>query len=109
MSGKVVEGPRIEYKEGWNPTAIMRTVCDFANDFENEGSGYIVVGVKEINGKPQRPVLGFNPDSFERIRKEMIGYCNLIIPNYMPRMSLEEIDARYVLLIWVPAGSLRAS
>jgi ATP-dependent DNA helicase RecG len=107
LSGKVVEGPRIEFKEGWNPTAIMRTVCAFANDFENEGSGYIVVGVREENGKPQRPVLGFNPDSFERVQREMIGFCNLIQPNYMPRLSLEEIDAKHVLLIWVPAGSVR--
>lgn len=107
LSGKVVEGPRVEYKEGWNPNAIMRTVCAFANDFENEGSGYIVVGVKEENGKPLRPVSGFNPDSFEKVQKEMIGFCNLIIPNYMPRLSLEEIDGKYVLLIWVPAGSLR--
>ncbi len=33
LSCKIVEGPRIEFKEGWNPIAIMRTVCAFANDF----------------------------------------------------------------------------
>ncbi len=107
LSGKVVEGSRIEFKEGWNPTAIMRTVCAFANDFENEGSGYIVVGVKEKNGKPQRPAKGVNPDSFERVQKELIGYCNQILPAYMPRLSLEETDGKHVLLIWVPAGSVR--
>lgn len=107
LSGTVVEGTRMEFKKGWNPIAIMRTVCAFANDFENEGSGYIVIGVEESNGKPQRPVVGFNPDSFEQVQKEMIGYCNLIQPNYMPRLSLEEIDGKYVLLIWVPAGSIR--
>ena len=107
LSGTVVEGTRLELKEGWNPTAVMRTVCAFANDFENEGSGYIVIGVQELNGKPQRPVLGFNPDSFERVQKEMIGFCNLFQPNYMPRLSLEEIDKKHVLVIWVPAGSIR--
>ncbi len=30
-----VEGNRIEYKKGWNPDPIMRTLCAFANDFEN--------------------------------------------------------------------------
>ena len=30
-----VEGDRIEYKKGWNPNPIMRTLCAFANDFEN--------------------------------------------------------------------------
>jgi ATP-dependent DNA helicase RecG len=107
LSGKIAEGTRMEFKEGWNPTAIMRTVCAFANDFENEGSGYIIVGVQELNGKPQRPVFGFNPDSFERVQKDMIAYCNLIQPNYMPRLSLEEIDGLHVLLVWVPAGSIR--
>ncbi len=97
----------MEFKEGWNPKAVMRTVCAFANDFENEGSGYIVNGVEEDNGKLQRPVKGFNTDSFERVQKEMIGYCNLIQPNYMPRLSLEEIDGKHVLLIWIPAGSVR--
>lgn len=39
-----VEGDRIEYKKGWNPDPIMRTLCAFANDFENLGGGYVVIG-----------------------------------------------------------------
>ena len=70
LSGVVVEGNRMEFKKGWNPTSIMRSVCAFANDFENEGSGYIVVGVDEENGKPIRPVFGFNPNDLEKIEKE---------------------------------------
>ena len=38
-----IESNRIEYKQGWNPTAIYHTICAFANDFENLGGGYIVV------------------------------------------------------------------
>ena len=34
---RTVEGERIEYKTGWNPDAIIRTLCAFANDFENLG------------------------------------------------------------------------
>jgi len=97
----------MEFKEGWNPTAVMRSVCAFANDFENEGSGYIIIGVTEKNGKAIRPVKGFNPDSFEGIQKEMIGYCNLIQPSYAPRLSLEDIDGKQVLVIWIPAGTNR--
>lgn len=85
----------------------MRTVCAFANDFENVGSGYIVVGVKEKNGKPVRPVEGFDPNNFERVQRELIGFCNQIQPAYVPRLSLEEIDQMHVLVIWVPAGSNR--
>jgi predicted HTH transcriptional regulator len=36
-----VEGDRIEYKKGWNPDPIMRTLCAFANDFENLGSDFL--------------------------------------------------------------------
>ena len=107
LSCKIVEGPRIEFKEGWNPIAIMRTVCAFANDFENEGSGYIVVGVAEENGKPIRPVKGFDVNTFESVQKEMIGYANLIQPTYFPRLSIEDIDDKQVLVIWVTAGTNR--
>ena len=40
-----VEGDRIEYKKGWNPDPIMRTLCAFANDFENLGGDFL----KELN------------------------------------------------------------
>jgi ATP-dependent DNA helicase RecG len=32
---RTVERDRIEYKAGWNPDAIVRTLCAFANDMEN--------------------------------------------------------------------------
>ena len=107
LSGKHVEGARMEFKKGWNPVSTMRTICAFANDFENEDSGYIIIGAEEKEGRPIRPVSGFNPDNFEKVQKELIGYCNLIQPSYFPRLSLEEIDNKNVLIIWVPAGSNR--
>ncbi|RKX17219.1 MAG: hypothetical protein DRP35_11320, partial [Candidatus Zixiibacteriota bacterium] len=91
LSGTVVESERIEYKKGWNPKPIMQTVATFANDFENLGSGYIVIGIEEENGMPQRPVYGFPPKMFDKVQKEMIGYCNLIRPPYFPRLSLEKV------------------
>jgi hypothetical protein len=35
---RTVEGERIEYKAGWNPDPIIRTLCAFANDFETRFS-----------------------------------------------------------------------
>ena len=107
LSGNFVENTRMEFKEGWNPTAVMRSVCAFTNDFENEGSDYIIMVVAEKNGKALRPVKGFDPTKFDRIQKELVGYCNLIQPSYVPRLSLEEIDDKQVLVIWTPAGSNR--
>jgi len=36
-----VEGDRVEYKRGWNPDPITRTLCAFANDFENLGGDFL--------------------------------------------------------------------
>lgn len=50
---RTVEGERIEYKAGWNPDPIIRTVCAFANDFENwlnrdsSGNGSCLMGSME--------------------------------------------------------------
>ena len=43
LGGLVVEGNRVEYKKGWNPDPIYRTICAFANDFDDTCGGYIVM------------------------------------------------------------------
>ncbi len=102
-----IESNRIEFKKGWNPDSIYRSICAFANDFDNIGGGYIVVGVEEENGMAKRPVAGIPIDSLDRIQKDMIGYNNKIDPYYMPRVDMQEVDGKYVLVIWVPAGLSR--
>lgn len=47
LSGEVVEWARIEFKETWDAAASLKTICAFANDLDNWGGGYIVIGVKE--------------------------------------------------------------
>ena len=37
LHARSVEIERIEFKAGWNPDPILRTLCAFANDFENLG------------------------------------------------------------------------
>ena len=34
----------------------------------------------------------------------MVGFNHKIEPFYLPRIDMQEIDGKYVLLIWVPAG-----
>ena len=67
----------------------------------------IVVGVKEVNGRPVRPVVGIDPDQIESIEKEMVGYNNLIRPYYQPRLYIEEADGKAILVIKVSAGERR--
>ena len=107
LSGRAVEGNRLEYKTGWNPDAIYRTICAFANDFDETGGGYIVIGVQEENGRAIRPVAGINPDQIEPIEKEMVGYNNLIHPYFQPRLYIEEVDRRTILIIKVTPGERR--
>jgi len=46
---RVVENARVEYKRDWNPENIIHSICAFANDIDNWGGGYIVIGVGEEN------------------------------------------------------------
>lgn len=107
LDGHTVEGHRIEFKGGWNPAPIYRSICAFANDIANEGGGYIVVGVDEDNGLPIRPVRGLPLEEIEPLGKDMITYNNLIRPIYHPKTSIEEIDGKTVFVIWCPAGQDR--
>ena len=107
LEKRKVESNRIEFKEGWNPDRIYRTICAFANDFDNLGGGYIVVGVEEKDGVALRPIKGIAPESIDGILKDMIGYNNKIEPYYMPRTMVEEVDGKTVLAIWVPSGAAR--
>ncbi|MHA4807379.1 RNA-binding domain-containing protein [Flavitalea flava] len=107
LSPRAIESDRIEFKAGWNPDAIYRSICAFANDFDNTGGGYIVVGVEEEYGRPKRPVKGVPAAELAEIQKKMIGFNNLINPVYHPRLFMEEIDGVQLLIIWVTGGKNR--
>ena len=81
---RTVEGDRIEYKAGWNPDAIVRTLCAFANDFENLGGGYIVIGQDcDANGQPVFPTDWFGHQSVGQDSARTAGHCNLIQPPFL--------------------------
>ena len=47
LNTDIVEGARVEFKEGWNPDSILHTICAFANDIDNFYGGYIVIGLSD--------------------------------------------------------------
>ena len=57
---RVIESARIEYKSDWNPEPILHSICAFANDIDNWGGGYIIIGIDEENGMPQFPIKGLS-------------------------------------------------
>lgn len=107
LNKRKVESNRIEFKAGWNPPSIYHTICAFANDLDNLGGGYILVGVEEENGTAKRPVKGLHIEQLDKIQKEMVSFNNLIEPFYAPRISVEDVDGRYILVIWAPSGTER--
>lgn len=47
LRARRVESTRIEYKANWNPEKVLHSICAVANDIDNTGGGYIVLGVAE--------------------------------------------------------------
>ena len=105
---RTVEGERIEYKAGWNPDPIIRTVCAFANDFENLGGGYVVIGQEcDANGAPVFPPKGLATNQLDKIQQELLAYCNSLQPPYFPVLSVEVVEGRNLLVLWAPGGQNR--
>lgn len=106
LNKQKIESNRIEFKKGWNPASIYHSICAFANDFNDLGGGYIIVGVDTVNetGVAIRPIEGIPVEKIDSILQEMVGYNNKIAPYYMPRTSVEEVDEKLALVIWCPAG-----
>jgi predicted HTH transcriptional regulator len=84
INHRKVEWARIEYKEGWNPEKVLHTLCAFANDIDNWGGGYVIIGIAEENGRPVFPVKGIDPNEVDVIQKELLNVCHLIEPVYLP-------------------------
>ena len=75
LSGNVVEWARIEFKQTWDAAASLKTICAFANDLDNWGGGYIVIGIEEKDGRPIYPLLGVPKDKLDRYQKEIYEKC----------------------------------
>ena len=109
LNKQKIESNRIEFKKGWNPESIYHSICAFANDFDDLGGGYVIVGVDtdDKTGMAIRPVEGVPIEKIDRILQEMVGYNNKMAPYYLPRTSVEEVDGKQLIVIWCPAGSYR--
>ena len=103
----IVESSRIEFKSDWNPEAILHTICAFANDIDNTGGGYIIVGVEEKDGSPVFPIKGIEQSRIDGIEKKLREYCHYIEPFYQPVAEPFLYEGKYVFVIWVSGGFSR--
>ncbi|PWM35979.1 MAG: AAA family ATPase [Clostridiales bacterium] len=107
LSGSVVEWARIEFKETWDAEASLKTICAFANDIDNWGGGYLVIGVKEQGGKPVYPLQGVPTEKIDGYLKDMLNKCKRIQPEYMPIVEVADYDGKKFIVIWAPGGNAR--
>jgi len=100
LSGTLVESERIEFKEGWNPVAVLHTLCAFANDFHNLGGGYLVIGVGEKSGHAVLPPVGLAPGQIDVIQKEVLNLGHSALqPYYHPVMEPLVVEGRHILIL----------
>ena len=107
INRRVVENARVEYKSDWNPEPILHSICAFANDIDNWGGGYIIIGIEEEMGMPKLPIKGLDKSSIDRINKELLQKCNLIEPRYLPVVEQTTFDGKEIVVLWVPGGEAR--
>lgn len=107
LTGQVVEWARLECKAGWNEEGALHTICAFANDLDNWGGGYLIIGVAEQDGRLELPLAGLLPAQVDAIQKKLMELCNLLTPPYYPVVVPEEYQGRLVLVVWAPGGENR--
>lgn len=107
INGRTVEWERIEFKKGWNPVKVLHTICAFANDFNNWGGGYIIIGIEEDNGHPILPPTGLSRKKIATIQKELLNLCHRLRPEYFPVAEPVEFQNKTILIIWCPGGANR--
>ena len=104
INRRIVESNRIEFKSDYNPASVIRSICAFANDLDNMGGGYIVIGVEEDNGSPRFPVRGISQNRIDGILKKLREHCHFIEPLYEPVAEPVMYHDVYVIVIWVAGG-----
>ena len=108
IKGAIVETERIEYKEGWNPESVMHSMCAFANDINNLGGGYIIIGIaQDETGQPVLPPNGVSKAKLDTIQKELLELSNKIIPHYFAVPDHVKFQGKDILILRCPGGDNR--
>lgn len=104
IENQIIESQRVEYKKGFNPDSIIKTICAFANDIDNIGGGYIVIGVEQENGVVKQPVKGLDISEIDSIQKKLFDYCHAIEPSYRPIIEEVQYQNKYLIVVYAYGG-----
>ena len=110
LHGKPVESARVEFKASWSEQTgfqVLKTICAFANDYQNLNGGYVILGVAEAEGRAVLPPKGLGTAELGAAQSWILGRCRAMNPPYVPVLSPEVLDGRDVLVVWAPASDDR--
>lgn len=107
VHGNSVEWERLEFKQGWNPEDVVHSMCAFANDINNWGGGYIIIGIAENDGLPIFPPVGLQANQMDAIQGNIVNLANQLQPNYFPIIQPYILEEKHILVLWCPAGDHR--
>ncbi|MDR2752204.1 MAG: ATP-binding protein, partial [Clostridiales bacterium] len=107
LYGNVIELDRVEFKATWDPEISLKTICAFANDINNWGGGYLVIGVAAQDGMPIYPLQGIPIEKVNGYQKDILNKCKRIQPTYLPILEVVDYEGKKFIIIWAPGGNER--
>ena len=107
IKNNVVESARIEYKRSLIAEVALHTIDAFANDIDNWGGGYIVIGMNEVNGVIDIESSGLKKSEIDKINKDILMISNLIEPKYIIVVDNVTYKRKNFILIWCLGGNDR--
>src|SRR6056297_2917008 len=97
LESDLIEQERLELKKSFNPLPILHTMCAFANDFNNWGGGYILIGVGD-----DKTISGLDTNQIDYIMKKLIELSNKIQYPYFPIVEPVNYNEKNIIILYCP-------
>lgn len=98
------EDDTTEFKLSIEKEKVGRSICAFANDYNNSDLGYLIIGVNDKT----RLIEGIEIHNWDETQKLIANICNSISPPVIPQLNRIEIESgETVLLIKVNRSMIR--
>lgn len=96
----------VVFRKTWDAEKSLKTICAFANDLEDCGGGWLIIGVKAAAGKAVK-WKGVPPKKAEGIVRDIRARCKRIRPAYRPILETVRRSGKTFVAVWAPAGCMR--